>query len=147
MQHFPSLDQAYNMVLREKTQRSLTLQTQLFIEGVAMAVKRSKSDVVCFHCEKSGHIKAQCYRLVGFSPDFKFTRSKDFIHKGSLQGTVQQVSSSSFSTENSLNENSSQLSLTKDHIIKPMSLLNEFNDSSLNSLLVVIALLCHLKLI
>lgn len=30
----------------------------------------------CSHCKKIGHSIDQCYRIVGFPPDFKFTKSK-----------------------------------------------------------------------
>lgn len=58
MKTFPSLDQAYNMVLSEETQRSLLLQSQSFTEGVAMAVKKSKIEITSFHCGMHGHVKA-----------------------------------------------------------------------------------------
>lgn len=43
---------------------------------VAMAVKKVKAEIICFHCSKTGYVKAQCYKIVGFHAYFKFTRSK-----------------------------------------------------------------------
>ncbi|EEF46505.1 conserved hypothetical protein [Ricinus communis] len=49
---FPSLDQAYNMVLREESHRSMHLQSTNFTDVAAMAVKRSRQDVKCLKCGK-----------------------------------------------------------------------------------------------
>lgn len=46
MKPFPSIDEVYNMVLREETQRSLLLQTRSFTDSAAMAVKKVKN----WHC-------------------------------------------------------------------------------------------------
>ncbi|XP_049390256.1 uncharacterized protein LOC125854717 [Solanum stenotomum] len=35
-----------------------------------------KSNLFCTHCKKTNHIKQDCYRLIGFPPDFKFTNVK-----------------------------------------------------------------------
>ncbi|KAF2294584.1 hypothetical protein GH714_012795 [Hevea brasiliensis] len=40
------------------------------------SVKKVKNDVTCFHCGKPGNVKGNCYRLIGFPPNFKFTKSK-----------------------------------------------------------------------
>lgn len=91
MEPFPSLDQVYNMVLREEIKRSILLLTQSFTESSAVAIKKGKSDLVCFHCGKPGHVKAQCYRFVGFPLDFKFTKSKTISNMNSRQASFQQV--------------------------------------------------------
>ncbi|XP_071722798.1 uncharacterized protein [Rutidosis leptorrhynchoides] len=33
-----------------------------------------KAKLIRNHCGKKGHIEAECYRIIGFSPDFKFTK-------------------------------------------------------------------------
>ncbi|KAG6692146.1 hypothetical protein I3842_10G098500 [Carya illinoinensis] len=38
--------------------------------------KKEKSDLICHHCGKVGHTKDKCYKLVGFPPNFKFTKAK-----------------------------------------------------------------------
>ncbi|XP_071721777.1 uncharacterized protein [Rutidosis leptorrhynchoides] len=37
--------------------------------------KNPKAKLICNHCGKKSHIEAECYRIVGFPPDFKFTRN------------------------------------------------------------------------
>ncbi|KAG8657568.1 hypothetical protein MANES_03G080016v8 [Manihot esculenta] len=69
MEPFPSLDQVYNMVLREEIKRSILLLTQSFTESSAVAIKKGKS----------------------FPLDFKFTKSKTISNMNSRQASVQQV--------------------------------------------------------
>ncbi|EEF28007.1 conserved hypothetical protein [Ricinus communis] len=77
MKPFPTINQAYNMVIREEKQRSLLASPQNFHESAAMAVKKSISDLYCTQCWKSGHLKDKCYKIIGFPPDFKFTKGKN----------------------------------------------------------------------
>ncbi|XP_075083435.1 uncharacterized protein LOC142167172 [Nicotiana tabacum] len=46
--------------------------------------KKSKfnPNVTCSHCSKIGHVKADCYRLIGFLDEFQFTKG------GNFQGTI-----------------------------------------------------------
>ncbi|XP_071723015.1 uncharacterized protein [Rutidosis leptorrhynchoides] len=37
--------------------------------------KNPKAKLICNHCAKKGHIESECYIIVGFPPDFKFTRN------------------------------------------------------------------------
>ncbi|TMW83883.1 hypothetical protein EJD97_000536, partial [Solanum chilense] len=37
----------------------------------------NKSNLFCDYCKRTGHIKDKCYRLHGFTPDFKFTKGKN----------------------------------------------------------------------
>nr|XP_009788320.1 PREDICTED: uncharacterized protein LOC104236139 [Nicotiana sylvestris] len=32
----------------------------------------------CSHCMRTGHVRADCYRLIGFSDDFQFTKSTNY---------------------------------------------------------------------
>lgn len=128
MKAFPSLDQAYNMVLREETKRSMVIQTQSFPKAAVMVVEKSKVDITCFQCGKSSHVKAQCYRLIGFPTDFKFTKSRSGAPSRNnsnhlSRSFVQQVSSSTNETTSQLNfskeqsKNSYLFSMIKVHTI------------------------------
>ncbi|XP_017972387.1 PREDICTED: uncharacterized protein LOC108661090 [Theobroma cacao] len=81
MKPFPLLNEAYNLVIRDESQRNLYLHTMPIIESSAMATMtegkvKSKVDAVCSYCHKKGHTKDKCYRLIGFPPDFKFSKGK-----------------------------------------------------------------------
>ncbi|XP_060182902.1 uncharacterized protein LOC132612837 [Lycium barbarum] len=39
-----------------------------------------KNTPVCTYCKKIGHTIDKCYKIHGFPPDFKFTKSKKFQH-------------------------------------------------------------------
>ncbi|EOY10540.1 Uncharacterized protein TCM_025870 [Theobroma cacao] len=78
---FLSVDEAYNLVLREESQGSISMQNQALLETTTMAIvieskRRPKNDVTCSHCDKNGHVKDKCFRIIGFPPDFKFTKGK-----------------------------------------------------------------------
>ncbi|XP_019234141.1 PREDICTED: uncharacterized protein LOC109214658 [Nicotiana attenuata] len=42
--------------------------------------KKSKfnPNVICSHCSKIGHVRADCYRLIGFPDEFQFTKGGNF---------------------------------------------------------------------
>ncbi|XP_019258336.1 PREDICTED: uncharacterized protein LOC109236602 [Nicotiana attenuata] len=39
-------------------------------------------NAICTHCMKTGHVRSDCYRLIGFPEDFQFTKA------GNYQGTI-----------------------------------------------------------
>ncbi|EOY25713.1 Uncharacterized protein TCM_027093 [Theobroma cacao] len=87
MDPIPTLDKVYNLVLREDAQRSMLFRTQPTLETAAMYTaaegkNKVKKYIVCNHCGKKGHVKEKCYRLIGFSEDFKFTKGKNNVRKG-----------------------------------------------------------------
>lgn len=118
----PLLDQVYNMILKEEAQRFILAQTQPLTESTTMAIRKNKSDIICFHYGKSGHVKAQCYRLIGFPPDFKFTKSKSSVG-GIKAPMVHQVTGFDSSSSSNASEHNSQLNLSKDQVQKLMMLL------------------------
>ncbi|KAF2312897.1 hypothetical protein GH714_040955 [Hevea brasiliensis] len=94
---------------------ALVLKSQSFPEMFAMAMKKVKNDVTCFHCGKPGHVKANCYRLIGFPPDFKFTKSKGNVGglSSSKPTSAYQVSTTKAIVE-SVVDDLSQITLSKD---------------------------------
>ncbi|XP_071722734.1 uncharacterized protein [Rutidosis leptorrhynchoides] len=71
MRPMPRLSIAYAMIRQEEAQRS-------FIPSVALTQAPTSDPTAFYSSSKSsnGAKKANCYRLVGFPPDFKFTRIK-----------------------------------------------------------------------
>jgi len=46
-----------------------------------------KTSLVCNYCKKIGHTIDHCYKIHGFSSDFKFTKSKKY-QKGTIASNV-----------------------------------------------------------
>ncbi|KAF2294579.1 hypothetical protein GH714_012760 [Hevea brasiliensis] len=90
-----------------------------------MAVKKVKNDVTCFHCGSLGHVKGNCYRLIGFPPNFKFTKSKGNASgsSSSKPASAYQVSATKAIVE-SVADDPSQITLSKEQVHKLMTLLN-----------------------
>ncbi|XP_074375255.1 uncharacterized protein LOC141717027 [Apium graveolens] len=95
----PTVSQAYSLILQEESQReihsrrhfsadstSLNASTykhqQSHQSGVSFHKKFAgdsrKVTLQCNYCKKPGHSIDKCYKLHGFPPDFKFTKSKRF---------------------------------------------------------------------
>lgn len=78
----PSLDKTFSMILQDERQRQAQTLVLPIAEPSAFAVvnnqpkRREKPKVTFQHCGKVGHIREKCYRLIGFPPNFKFTKSK-----------------------------------------------------------------------
>ncbi|XP_057954676.1 uncharacterized protein LOC131148773 [Malania oleifera] len=85
MDPLPTINKAFSLLLQDEGQRQLTSISAPIFDSAAMAtikpsfnaVKSFKKDkIICSHCGISGHTIAKCYRLHGFPPGFKFTKSK-----------------------------------------------------------------------
>ncbi|EOY19570.1 Uncharacterized protein TCM_044714 [Theobroma cacao] len=105
------------------------MQTQPLLESSAMASvggnkKKMKSDIICHHCGKIGHVKDNCYRLIRFSPDFKFTKGKGVLKN--VISSVNNVSASGSSAEQEdIDSVMPHISLTKQQFQKLLTLINE----------------------
>ena len=71
MKPFPKLDEVFNLISREESQRNSGMQSHSFLEASAMAVnapfrKKAISPVVCSYCGKSGHLKKSCFKIIGY---------------------------------------------------------------------------------
>ena len=91
MNPLPSVNQAYSMLVTEESQRSLTIATPTESSSLEPTVLYSSSNssqqsskskknwnIICEHCNVRGHKKDNCYRLIGYLADFKFTKKKNF---------------------------------------------------------------------
>lgn len=93
MKPLPTVSTAYSLIIQEERQRDINLSSNFTNDVVAMNASSvntnnlNKRSLVCNHCKKNGHAKAQCYRLIGFPASFKFTKNK----KDDIKSTVQNV--------------------------------------------------------
>nr|XP_016461597.1 PREDICTED: uncharacterized protein LOC107784913 [Nicotiana tabacum] len=96
-----SFNHAYSLLIQEEKQKEIQiahhpldsafLATKQLYGGqkYAQADKREnfeekRNTVVCSYCKKPGHSIEKCYRIIGFSADFKFTKNKR--SQGCVQG-------------------------------------------------------------
>jgi len=81
----PSVNQAYSMMIERESQRNMTNVTSqaMNMEIAAFSSGRGTHNnnkpkknwnVQCDHCKIMGHVKSDCYRLIGYPPDFKFKK-------------------------------------------------------------------------
>ncbi|KAJ0028116.1 hypothetical protein Pint_36078 [Pistacia integerrima] len=84
MNPLPSVNQAYSMLVTEESQRNLTesasLEPTVLYSSSNTSQHSSKTkknwSIICEHCNVRGHKKDNCYRLIGYPADFKFTKKK-----------------------------------------------------------------------
>ncbi|KAF5471273.1 hypothetical protein F2P56_011717 [Juglans regia] len=129
MRPMPSLDKTFSLVLQEERQRQTRNLIVSSLEASALAVysnqakRKEKSDLSCFHCGKLGRTKEKCYRLIGFPPNFKFTRAKSNHGSGNFSSPHSANQVSSQNQEKGIQENP-QLNLSQNQIQKLMALIN-----------------------
>ncbi|XP_023750336.2 uncharacterized protein LOC111898673 [Lactuca sativa] len=99
MKPLPNISTVYSMIVQEERQREITIPTNINHDTIAMNVSHnsssnfSKKSLVCTHCKKTGHSKSQCYRLIGFPSNFKFTKTKKDEPKSVVQIATSDASS------------------------------------------------------
>lgn len=74
-------------MIQEESQRALGVMDMnneplTMLVGRGQMMKGKRFDVVCEHCGYKGYQKENCYRIVGYPPDFKRKR-KSMHEKGS----------------------------------------------------------------
>ncbi|XP_017978371.1 PREDICTED: uncharacterized protein LOC108662467 [Theobroma cacao] len=134
MKPFPSLDEAYNLVLREENKRNFHVTVQPLSETAAISVvagekSKRKSNFLCSNCGKKGHLKDKCYRLIRFPADYKFNKNKSNGNNKRSQSysanNVISIAKSNEAGDEGINGSMSQIGLSKDQIHKMLSLINE----------------------
>ncbi|XP_042752608.1 uncharacterized protein LOC111893020 [Lactuca sativa] len=83
MSPLPSISTVHSLLIHEERQREISANPNLATDSMAMHVNNltpnyQSSKKYCSNCKKIRHVKSQCYRLIGFPSDFKFTKSKKF---------------------------------------------------------------------
>lgn len=89
----------------------------------SQAKKREKTEITCYHCGKTGHTKEKCYRLIGFPPNFKFTKSKPG-HSSGTSSAVHSANQVASQGQKNGSLNGSQLPLTEAQIQQLVALVN-----------------------
>ncbi|KAK8346558.1 hypothetical protein V6Z11_A07G226500 [Gossypium hirsutum] len=82
MNPFHSVNQAYFMLVQEEFQRQHTswpVIPDLTFAYSANVAQKNRLNGVCDHCKIKRHKRKNCYRLIGYPIDFKFTKRKTSI--------------------------------------------------------------------
>ncbi|XP_007029160.2 PREDICTED: uncharacterized protein LOC18599223 isoform X2 [Theobroma cacao] len=145
MDLIPGLDKVYSLILREESQRNILVQPQPLLESSAIYTaadnkKKARKDIICNHCGKKGHTKDECYKIISFLDDFKFTKGgRSNPRRGkNLVNNVFAVSDASTDSESQVETEEEQasagfvcqLSMIKQQVNKLMQLLSENGISS-----------------
>ncbi|XP_019256390.1 PREDICTED: uncharacterized protein LOC109234787 [Nicotiana attenuata] len=88
MKPLPSVGAVYSILLSDETQSNVSAATQFpstsasFNVGVSrqsypskVNFESSKPNVTCKYCKKPGHTIEKCYKVHGYPPNFKFTKT------------------------------------------------------------------------
>ncbi|XP_070026709.1 uncharacterized protein LOC142182337 [Nicotiana tabacum] len=71
-----SVIQAYAVAIQEESQRTLGVvetnkEPLTILAGRGQMFKGKKPGLICEHCGYKGHLKENCYKIIGYPPDFK----------------------------------------------------------------------------
>ncbi|XP_023744035.1 uncharacterized protein LOC111892194 isoform X2 [Lactuca sativa] len=92
MKPLPNVLTAYSLIIQEEQQRCINNHSQINLDSIAMHVssdvQHTKKQLVCNHCKKNGHTKSQCYILIIFPSNFKFTKTKKEESKSMAQNVT-----------------------------------------------------------
>ncbi|XP_019224372.1 PREDICTED: uncharacterized protein LOC109206058 [Nicotiana attenuata] len=71
-----NVNQAYALVIQEESQRELSVlevsrEPLTMMAGQNQGYKNKKIWIVCEHYGYKGHLKVNCYKIIGYPPDFK----------------------------------------------------------------------------
>lgn len=79
MDHLPTVNNAYSMLMQEESQRKHN-SSNIGVDSIPFSsvqmVQKKRFFGTCDHCKIKGHKGENCYRLVGYPADFKFTKRK-----------------------------------------------------------------------
>ncbi|KAK5838374.1 hypothetical protein PVK06_007103 [Gossypium arboreum] len=101
----PSVNHAYSMLVQEESQRQHSpndIGSDPVSFHLAHMVQKKRFNGTCDHCKIKGHKRENCYRLIGYPADFKFTKKKVNLGPGSVANNATVIDSTS---GNDLNSN------------------------------------------
>lgn len=119
----PSVNHAYSLLMQDENQREVHVSSQFLGDGTSFMAgqqntqinkgnhinyqqkighnsvkgnnnpKGKKNGQMCSYCKMTNHTIENCYRLIGFLSDFKFTKPKKFqgTAKGNSATTMEQL--------------------------------------------------------
>ncbi|XP_070054809.1 uncharacterized protein [Nicotiana tomentosiformis] len=78
-----TVNQAYSVVVQKESQRKLGVvevnrDPLTMLAGKGQAFKNKKLGLVCEYCGYKGHLKENCYKIIGYPPDFKSKKKGQF---------------------------------------------------------------------
>lgn len=92
----PSIGQAYSLIIQDEKQREIHVpvvsagDSSSFLASNQTGRRKfndykAQQSLICSYCKKTGYTVDKCYRIHGFSADFKFTKQRKY------QGSTAQV--------------------------------------------------------
>ncbi|KAK8340823.1 hypothetical protein V6Z11_A08G125500 [Gossypium hirsutum] len=94
----PSVSHAYSMLVQEGSQRqhsSSDVGADPISFHSAHMVQKKRFNGACDHCKIKGHKRENCYRLISYPADFKFTKKKANTSSGSIVNIASAIDSAS----------------------------------------------------
>nr|XP_016445968.1 PREDICTED: uncharacterized protein LOC107771154 [Nicotiana tabacum] len=78
-----TVNQAYSIVVQEESQRKLGVvevnrDPLTMLAGKSQAFKNKRPGLICEYCGYKGHLKENCYKIIGYPPDFKSKKKGQF---------------------------------------------------------------------
>ncbi|XP_075475826.1 uncharacterized protein LOC142513081 [Primulina tabacum] len=86
MMPLPTVNQAFSLLSQEESHRSLSSvdqPTSIFYAKQGRCDERGKDGLTCDHCGWNGHVKAHCFKLVGYPPGHRLHKPQQ--GKGNFQ--------------------------------------------------------------
>ncbi|XP_073040030.1 uncharacterized protein [Primulina eburnea] len=86
MMPLPTVNQAFSLLSQEESHRSLSSvdqPTSIFYAKQGRGDERRKGVLTCEHCGLNGHVKAYCFKLVGYPPGHRLHKPQQ--GKGNFQ--------------------------------------------------------------
>lgn len=136
----PNVNQAYSLLIQDEKQREIHVGVHP-AESAFLAYKQQfnnqkfgdgkykgnfagkKSNLFCNYCKKPGHTLDKCYRIVGYHPDFKFTKPRKFQGNAHSNATISE--DFSVNTTNGAEGTSSGKGLTQEQYSQLFQLLQQ----------------------
>ncbi|XP_075086252.1 uncharacterized protein LOC142168967 [Nicotiana tabacum] len=158
MNPLPSIAQAFSILIQEEKQREVRPSNHLMMESASMNVSglanpafrtnyaqqrntignnsyrgsypSNRSRLFCDYCKMQGHTKDKCYKLHGFSQDFKFTKGKSVASAASMHGGPEGIVFGGCSEVGARNQSMGIQNLTKEQYNQLLHLLENFHGGS-----------------
>ncbi|XP_019244311.1 PREDICTED: uncharacterized protein LOC109224181 [Nicotiana attenuata] len=152
MDPLPSVHHAYSLLIQDEKQREIhvsvqhpseaafMVSTQKFNGGQKPAnnqkftgtegrykpnFDKQKGGKYCTYCKMTNHVVGNCYRLIGFPPDFKFTKGKRFQATAHSNASAVESDSNNTQSVQDLGNTSTGNVITQEQLSQLFQLLQE----------------------